>query len=198
MLSIPLRHLALAAALAAGSANIQDASIGTLKLQDGAVTTLKIQNAAIVNALIANLAVGTANIQDLAVVNGKIANLAVTDAKIANVSVGKLTAGEILVAGSTTPAIKVTWTGFPGSFTQMMPAGFEVRENTLGHFSFLEPGRINLQGSSGVQSFVVDPANALLVVTSAIAGSASALPALPVGYLTVQINGSTRRIPFYS
>jgi hypothetical protein len=34
--------------------------------------------------------------------------------------------------------------------------------------------------------------------TSAVAGAASALPAAPVGYITVNINGTDRRIPYYA
>lgn len=34
--------------------------------------------------------------------------------------------------------------------------------------------------------------------TSATGGSASSLPAAPVGYITVQINGTLAKIPYYA
>lgn len=97
------------AALAVGTAAIQnaaiveakigDAEISTAKIQDAAINTAKIATAAITSAEIANLAVGTAAIANAAITNAKIANLAVDDAKIAALSAGKLTAGTITAGG---------------------------------------------------------------------------------------------------
>lgn len=170
------------AALSVGSANIQALAVGTAQIQDTAITTAKIQNAAITNALIANLAVSTAHIQDLAV----------TSAKIASLDVGKLTTGTMTVA-STGQGIKVQ---FSTLYTEMLPTGFAVygsggvQSSTMTD-NLLQVGRT---GDAGRLQFFPTSAP----TTTATGGAAGALPALPVGYLTVDIGGFNRKIPFYS
>jgi hypothetical protein len=68
-------------------------------------------------------------------------------------------------------------------------------------------GQINWRnaGNTADLSLTMDASDQLALTvgagsltTSATGGSATALPAQPVGYLTVVLNGTARKLPYYS
>lgn len=173
--------------LAVGGANIQDLAVSTAKIQDAAITTVKIQNAAITNALIANLAVATAHIQDLAV----------TDAKIAALSVGKLTTGSMTVNATTVEALKVTATVLGITVdTTLRPDEFLTRHSS-GSYSLLgSTGNLELHNASSGRTFTINPASGLTASTAS--GGSSSLPSNPAGFITVLIDNTIAKIPYYN
>ena len=57
-----------------------------------------------------------------------------------------------------------------------------------------------VEGGGGDYGPIASPValNGQTVTTSATAGAATALPPTPEGYLTVSINGTARKVPYYS
>lgn len=59
-------------------------------------------------------------------------------------------------------------------------------------------GYLQLNDSAGNPAFTLDTSLAAYFVTSATAGSASALPSLPAGFLLFKIGSTTHKLPFYN
>lgn len=213
------------ASAAVGSAAIASLAVGTAAIQTGAITTALIANAAITNALIANLAVGTAQIQNaaigtaqiasLAVGTAQIANLAVTDAQIASLGVGKLLAGTISASVTlTSPTLVISGGGvtvnIDGSNLVKVTGGGATNAQMGGNFvscANLVNGAVaevlvNSGGAGGGQVTVSDSSGNSTVLLAGTSGSASSgaatLPGNPVGFWTLRINGTNRKVPYYA
>jgi hypothetical protein len=167
--------------LSVTNAVVQNLAIDTAKIADASITTVKIVNAAITNALIANLAVGTAHIQDLAV----------TSAKIASLDVGKLTAGTITVASSSTWAFTVTASGSP-VLSKISPAAIRTGNTGDTKYAELSMGVWDLKATDNI-SLDAD----FLLATTATAGSRT-LPSAPAGFVRYTLNGSYVKVPYYN
>lgn len=60
---------------------------------------------------------------------------------------------------------------------------------------YVTPGNVTVAGALHAQSIVLSSAT---TSTSATAGGATALPATPAGYLSISINGTTFKLPYYN
>lgn len=92
--------------------------------------------------------------------------------------------GCLLLVGSSTSGQSMGLSIIAGTTSADFPLRIVNQANTIEYFAVLGNGQINFSNVG--------------VSTSATAGAATALPANPVGYFSLAINGTVRKVPFYA
>lgn len=116
----------------------------------------------------------------------------------------------VQIDGSTSPAITIKQSGTSGTSTVRLvnsadngidvwldSSSSELKIATVSGGTAAAPS-VKVSRSTGLTTLSNVALSSAVSTTSATAGGATALPATPQGYITVNINGTDRKIPYYA